>query len=160
MRSAAAQREHAQVRIEDLDPSCTELLVEALGVLARERPIVAERDRVDAEGECLRNRHLDDLEPGLAQPADERGPGDSSTQTAANFGARIASSTSMWMNWLGIISIRTSHPSASIQPELGERPDLPLLAVADHHAPRLDDHDVAALEGGRGDHLVIGMPAS
>ena len=39
-----------------------------------------------------------------------------STQTAASFGARIESSTSMWMNWLGIISIRTSQPSSSIQP--------------------------------------------
>ena len=39
-----------------------------------------------------------------------------STQTAASFGARIETSTSMWTNWPGIGSIRTSQPSASSQP--------------------------------------------
>ncbi len=62
----------------------------------------------------------------------------------------------MWMNWLGIISIRTSQPSSSIQAaswraawtSVRSSP-LPITIL-----PGLDDDHVAALERGGGDHPV------
>ena len=138
--AAAAQREHRQVRVEDLEPQRRAAARSARRPGAGEHPLVAERDRVDAE--------LNASAPGPRGsrspcPRSQRTspPGGDSTQTAASFGARIETSTSMWTNWPGIGSIRTSQPSASIQPAscraacgLG-----PLLAVADQHHAGLDD---------------------
>ena len=47
-----------------------------------------------------------------------------STQTAASFGARIETSTSMWTNWPGIGSIRTSQPLPPSSRRAGARPPI------------------------------------
>ena len=136
-------------------PSERSCSLSALGAAGGDHPVVAERDRVDPEPEGVLDRRPrgSRTRRPAARP---RGRLDAaSTQTAASFGARIETSTSMWTKWAGIGSTRTSQPSSSNQPPSCAGRRLlggALLAVADQDAPGLDDDHVAALERAGGDH--------
>src|SRR5947207_1459476 len=71
MGPAAAEREHLQVRIEDLEPAAAQRLVEAGRTRRGEHAVAAERDRVRAEREGIVGTHLHELEAAGPQPRDE-----------------------------------------------------------------------------------------
>ena len=132
--------------------SCSLRLFEYSLESARSSP---ERDRVDAERERLRDRYLEDLEPGLAQPADEAGAGHVDADRRQLRGEDREQHVDV--DELARDHLDPDLPAELLHPGgelLGGGRLGSLLAVADHHPPGLDDDHVAALERAGGDHPV------
>ena len=133
-------REHRQVRVVDLEPERAQLLVELRRAGGRDHPLVAERDRVDAELERV----------GGGRPRGSRSPSRAARRRARRTPTRRrprpasapGSRRARRCGRTGPGSARCAPPSPRPRSSrrAGGRPrPRPLLAVADQHHARLDD---------------------
>jgi len=68
MDTAAAQREHGHVRIENLETECPQFAVQFLAALHRKDPVIAQGNQVDPQVPRFPVFHLNEFEASGAQP--------------------------------------------------------------------------------------------
>ncbi len=152
--AASAERERGQLGVVDGQAEGAQALVEFLGLGRRQHPVAAEADAVDAELEGGLERDGDDLDALGLEPLHEAVrrllDADRGQLLAEHAGEHVD------VEEVGRDALDPDLPAVVLQPLRDLAGGLllgALLAGADGGDAGLDDHEVAALEGARGDHL-------